>query len=193
MTSVRLVRAFVASAVDEMGVHNLPAVLEKAGLQSENLEHLDSASAAEVYARLQQALRLFYGRGARGMLLRIGRSTWDRLAAQASLMEKAELEVVRRLPVPARRKRVLDLVAARLQEGGGSTSVHTLDLDLLLVDRASAAASDQAEGEPLCHVTTGLIQQALFWATGHEADVSEVACKASGASACEFRVKLGGP
>jgi predicted hydrocarbon binding protein len=190
--SVRLVRAFVAAVVDEIGAHNLPTVLEKTGLKPEDLEYLESTSAADVYARLQQALRLFYGRGARGMLLRIGRSTWNRLAAQASLREKAELEIVRRLPIPARRRRVLGLVAARLQEGGGNASIHNLDLDLLLVDHSGAATLGQNESETICYVTLGLIQEALLWATGQEADVDEIKCKAAGAPACEFRVRLGG-
>jgi predicted hydrocarbon binding protein len=37
-----------------------------------------------------------------------------------------------------------------------------------------------------------MIQGALIWATGREADVEEVACKATGAPACEFKIKLGG-
>lgn len=192
MISPRLVRAFIAAAVDQMGVHNLPAVLEKASLAPDELGNVESASAADLYARFQQALRLFYGRGARGMLLRIGRGAWDRLTAQASLRERAELEIARRLPVPARRRRMLDLVAARLQEGGGSASVHTLDTDLLLVDRAGAAATGQSESEPICQVTLGLIQEALYRATGQDVDVEEIACKAMGAPACEFKVRFGG-
>ncbi len=192
MISIRLAKTFIAAAVDETGIHNLPSVLAKSGLTPGDLERVDAGSAGDIYAHFQYALRLFYGRGARGMLLRIGRSMWDRLSEGIGLKEKAELEIVRRLPVPARRRRVLDLVAARLQEGGGSASVHTLDLDILLVDRIGAAVTGQEEGEPICYVTLGLIQGALFWATGKEADVDEISCKAAGAPACEFKVKLGG-
>jgi hypothetical protein len=190
--SLRLVKAFVAAAVDETGTHNLPAVLASSGLTTGDLEQVEAASAANLYARFQQALRSFYGRGARGMLLRFGRSMWDRLVGGAGLIEKAELEIIRRLPVPARRRRVLDLVAARLQEGGGSASLHTLDLDFLLVDHASPSAAGQKDNAPVCYVTLGFIQGALFWATGKEADVEEIMCKAAGAPACEFKVKLGG-
>lgn len=192
MISVRLVKAFAASAVAEVGESNLPAVLEKAGLVPADLKTVDSASAADLYARFQQALRLFYGRGARGILLRVGHAMWERLLKQASLKEKAELEIARRLPVPARRRRMLDLLAARLREGGGCARVHTLDLDLLLVDACSAAASGQQENAPICHVTVGLIQAALLWATGQEVDVEETACKATGAPDCKFKIKYGG-
>ena len=192
MISLRLVKAFVASAVDETGTHNLPALLASSGLMPNDLERVEAALAADLYARFQQALRSFYGRGARGMLIRFGRSMWDRLIAEAGVIEKAELEIARRLPVPARRRRVLGLVAARLQEGGGSASLHTLDLDFLLVDHASPSAAGQKDDDPICYVTLGFIQGALFWATGKEADVEEIMCKAAGAPACEFKIKSGG-
>jgi len=195
--SGRLVQLFVEAALQEVGAENLPRVLEKVNLspsviEKDSLDNLNGLRAAELYALLQQALRLFYGRGARGILLRIGFGIWERITAHTNFLERTELEVVRRLPVPARRRRVLDLVAGRLRDGGGAASVHTLDLDLLLVDHSAAAASGQSSDEPICHVTLGIIQGALSWATGQEADVEEVACKATGASACEFKVKLGG-
>ena len=145
-----------------------------------------------LYASIQQALRLFYGHGARGILSRIGEGMWERMMAQANLLEKAQLEIVRRLPVPARRRRMLELVADTLKEAGGAASIHTLDLDLLLVDHSSAATLNQTSTEPICFVTLGLIQAALFWAAGQEADIEEIACKAAGAPACEFKIKLGG-
>jgi predicted hydrocarbon binding protein len=164
-----------------------PAAIEKAALV-----RLDGLQAAELYAVLQRALRDYYGRGARGALLRIGRKMWDRMIAEANLVEKAELEIVRRLPVPARRRRVLDLLAGHLREGGGSASVHLLDIDLLLVYPSSAAVPFQTAGKAGCSVTLGMIQRALAWATGQEADVEEIACKATGAPACEFKITFGG-
>jgi len=189
-------RFFLDSAAQEVGADKLPTILAEDHLSplpmnGDHLAHLDGVQAASFYASIQQALRLFYGRGARGILLRIGESMWKRMMTQANLLEKAQLEIVRRLPVPARRRRMLELVADMLQEAGGSVSVHTLDLDLLLVDHSAAATLNQASTEPICFVTLGLIQAALFWAAGQEADMEEIACKAAGAPACEFKVKLG--
>ena len=196
MLSNRLVRFFVDSAMQEVGADKLPAILAEnhfspSLIEKDHLAHLDGAEAALLYASLQQALRLFYGRGARGILLRIGAGMWNRMLSQANLLEKAQLEIVRRLPVPARRRRMLELVADTLAEGGGAASVHSLDLDLLLVDHSAAATLNQTALEPICFVTLGLIQAALFWAAGQEADMEEIACKAAGASACEFKIKPG--
>ena len=194
--SKRLVQFFMDSATREVGADKLPTILAENHLspsiiEKTHLERLDGIDAAVLYASLQQALRKFYGRGARGILLRIGEGMWDRMMAQANFLEKAELGIVRWLPVPARRRRILDLVADTLQEGGGAASVHTLDLDLLLVDHSAAATLNQTSAEPICFVTLGLIQGALFWAAGQEADMEEIACKAVGAPACEFKIKLG--
>ena len=195
--SSRFVQLFATIASEDIGTDKLPLVLAEMNLpqsaiREETLGHLDSRHAAIFYATFQQALRLYYGRGAWGILLRIGRKMWERMVAQANIREKAELDIARRLPVPARRRRVLDLVAERLGEGGGKASVHLLDIDLLLADHASAAASNQSSEKPICFVTLGLIQGALFWATGQEADVEEIACKAAGAPACEFKITFGG-
>ena len=195
--SNRLVWFFIDSATREVGADKFPTILTDNHLspliiEKNHLVTLDGEEAARLYASLQQALRLFYGRGARGILLRIGEGMWNRMMAQANLLQKTELEIVRRLPVPARRRRMLELVADILREGGGAATVHTLDMDLLLVDHSSAATLNQTSVEPICFVTLGLIQAALFWATGQEADMEEIACKATGAPACEFKIQLGG-
>ncbi len=201
MLSNRLFRFFVDSATQEVGADNFPSILAEDHLSplmpamtdKTQLARLDGAETAVLYASLQQALRQYYGRGARGILLRIGEGMWGRMMAQANLLEKAELEIVRRLPVPARRRRILELLADTLRESGGAASLHTLDMDLLLVDHSSAATLNQVSVEPICFVTLGLIQGALFWATGQEADMEEIACKAAGAPVCEFKIKLGVP
>ncbi|PIX47583.1 MAG: hypothetical protein COZ54_00820, partial [Anaerolineae bacterium CG_4_8_14_3_um_filter_59_70] len=81
--SSRLVQQFVAATVEEVGVEKLALVLADVNLspsaiEPENLGGMDNRAAAELYARLQQALRMYYGRGARGILLRIGRGLWQR-------------------------------------------------------------------------------------------------------------------
>jgi len=195
--SNRLAQLFIESAIQEVGADKLPLILAENHLAPSLLDRgphvkLAGSDAARGYASLQQALCLFYGHGARGILIRIGAGMWIRMIAQAGFREKAELEIARRLPVPARRRRMLELLAGYLREGGGAASVHTLDLDLLLVDHSAAATVNQTSAEPICFVTLGLIQEALFWATGQEVDVEEIACKAAGAPACEFKIKLGG-
>jgi predicted hydrocarbon binding protein len=83
------------------------------------------------------------------------------------------------------------LLARLLSAKPGDITVHTLDLDLLLVDHVSPTTDGQRGDEPICWVTLGLIRESLFWAAGREYDIAETSCRAAGAAACEFHIKTG--
>jgi len=193
----RFFRLFLETLDAELGPKTLSMVLEKANLDPalvdpQAVSHLTSAAAAETYARIQHALRVYYGRGARGTLVRIGRILWGRLLETASLPEKAQAQLVHSLPAGQRLKAVLELLARFMREQNADVSVHTLDLDLLLADHAGAATVGQKENAPVCFVTLGLIQEALIWVSGREYDAEEVACQAAGGDACEFKITVSG-
>src|SRR5512134_2919690 len=104
--SSRFFNQFVETIASEVGKKNLSIVLEKAGLASDwsdpaRLGNLNGTSAAEAYSGLQQAMRTYYGRGARGILIRVGGSLWKRLLEDASLAVKAQSKFVLGLPVNA--------------------------------------------------------------------------------------------
>jgi predicted hydrocarbon binding protein len=99
--------------------------------------------------------------------------------------------VIKRLPLTARRKSALELLARFIGNGPGDVTVHTLDLDLMLVDHASPLTDGQRDTAPICFVTQGLIRESLFWATGQRYDVEETSCKAQGRHDCEFKVITG--
>ena len=192
---VRVMRRFVETLSSEIGHETFSAVLSKAGLPEEwahpsHFMALDVGRTAQAYARLQSALRTYYGRGARGILLRIGAKLWDHLLDDSSFGLKAQAALIRGLPKSARRKPALELLARIL--GATNISVHTLDLDLLLVDQTSPTTLDQSDDTPICFVTLGLIRECLYWADGKEHDIEERACRALGARQCEFKIIIGG-
>lgn len=201
MTQIELpsniMREFVEALSAEIGHDTFTAVLSKAGLpedwaRAEHFVALDNVRSAQAYARLQSALRAYYGRGARGILLRIGAKLWKRLLNDSPLGVRVHAEIIRRFPKPFRRKQTLDLLARTLSARRGDVTTHTLDLDLLLVDQASAATLDQSDDAPICFVTLGLIRECLYWATGEEHDIEERVCRAAGARQCEFKITIGG-
>jgi predicted hydrocarbon binding protein len=194
---IRFFRLFLETLNAELGSDTLSVVLEKGNLPPDLIDpqaasRFTSASAAETYARIQQALRVYYGRGARGTLVRIGRILWGRLLDKASFGEKAQAQIVRSLPAAMRLKPTLELLAGFLREKKDGASVHTLDMDLMLADHAGASTIGQKEATSICSVTLGLIEEALFWASGREYDMLEVSCRASGGSACEFKITVSG-
>ncbi len=193
----RLLRQFVETLSSEIGSRNLSAVLEKDDLPLEwanlaQVDQLDGAHAAEVYAGLQSAMRTYYGRGARGTLLRIGSKLWDRVLNDAALGTKAQSTLVRGLPLSMRRKPALDLAARLLSDRPGDITVHTLDLDLLFVDHVSPTTLGQKDSAPICYATQGFIREALYWAVKREFDIDEISCRAAGHHNCEFKITAGG-
>lgn len=192
-----LLNRFIETLSAEIGQDTFSAVLSKAGLprdwaQPGHFTRVDDVKAAEAYARLQSALRTYYGRGARGILLRIGTKLWSPLLHDASFGIKAQSTLVRRLPKSVRRKPALELLARILGSKRAEFTVHSLDLDLLFVDQNSSTTLNQSSESPICFVTFGLIRECLFWAVGEEHDIEERACRASGARQCEFKITIGG-
>jgi len=194
--SNRILRRFVETVAVELGTDQLNAMLALSKLpsewiRSEALLRLDATESAQAYASLQAAMRTYYGRGARGILLRVGQRLWNPLLEDAALGGRAQAALIKRLPNMARRKAILELLARLVGSQAGDMTVHTLDLDLLLVDHASPAAESQHESHPICFITHGLIRESLFWATGQDFDVEETSCKAMGKGTCEFKIMAG--
>jgi predicted hydrocarbon binding protein len=192
----RIMRRFVETLVTDIGTEALSAVLLKADLPEEwassaHFKTLDDARTAQAYSRLQSALRTYYGRGARGILLRIGSKLWHHLLNDSSFGIKTQSAFIRGLPKSMRRKPTLELLARSLSVAPGNITVHTLDLDLLFVDQTSPTTLDQSDDAPLCFVTLGMVRECLYWADGQEHDIEERACRASGAHQCEFRIIIG--
>ena len=193
----RVMRRFVETLSAEVGHETLGAVLSKSGLPAEwadaaHLAALDETRAARSYARLQSALRTYYGRGARGILLRIGPKLWDQVLEDSAFGIKTQAALLHGLPKSMRPKPTLELLARILSGGDGNITIHTLDLDLLLVDKTSPTTFEQSDDAPVCFVTFGLIRACLYRADGQEHDIEERTCRAMGARQCEFKITVGG-
>jgi len=149
---------------------------------------MDRLEAARIYGSIQASMRTYYGRGARGVLTRVGQRLWHHLLDDAALGGKAQAAVIKRLPLLMRRKPTLELLGRFISTQSGDITVHTLDLDLLFADHTSPNTDGQSVSEPICYVTQGLIRESLTWATGDGYDVQETSCKAKGEEACEFTI-----
>jgi predicted hydrocarbon binding protein len=194
--SSRVLRRFVETVAVELGADQFQVMLGLSELPPEwanpqTFQKMDVTRSAETYAALQAAMRTYYGRGARGILLRVGQRMWNLLLEDAALGGKAQAVLIKRLPLSRRRRSILELLARLIGSRSDDITVHTLDLDLLVVDHASPAAQGQSASRPICFVTLGLIHESLFWATGQNLDVEESSCRAAGHDSCEFKVTTG--
>jgi len=194
--SNRVLRRFVETVAEELGGDQFNAMLSLSNLSVDwakpgTFAKTDAVESAKVYASLQAAMRAYYGRGARGVLIRVGQRLWSHLLDDAALGGKAQAAVIKRLPLSTRRKPTLELLGKFLGTRSGDITVHTLDLDLLFADHTSPNTDGQSASAPICYVTLGLVRESLFWATGQNFDVVETSCKATGENACEFTITGG--
>jgi len=192
----RVLRRFVETVGVELGADQFSAMLSLSKLPAdwakpETFSKTDPVESAKIYASLQAAMRTYYGRGARGVLVRVGERLWSHLLNDAALGGKAQAAVIKRLPMATRRKPTLELLGKFIGTGSDDVTVHTLDLDLLLADHTSPNTDGQSASAPICYVTQGLVRECLFWATGQSYDVEETSCKAMGEEACEFTITSG--
>lgn len=192
--SSRILRRFVESVAVELGAEQFSAMLALSRLPAEwsaskTFLKIDPIESAKTYASLQAAMRTYYGRGARGVLLRVGQRLWDLLLDDAALGGKAQAALIKRIPLMTRRRKsILELLARLIGAQANDITVHTLDLEMLLVDHVSPTAAGQQSSHPICYVTQGLIRESLFWATEQNFDVEEISCKATGKESCEFKI-----
>jgi predicted hydrocarbon binding protein len=188
-----LLRQFILTADAEVGQNELAQLINDPSLMDMNvINSLNEHQAAETYAEIQRRLRVYYGRGARGILLRIGQNLWKSTLEKQGIMVRILAAGVKLIPAGMRQKPALDLLARVMRGKEGSVSVHTMDLNLLFVDSSSPISEGLRESQPVCFVTLGLIRGLLFWATENDYDVEETGCRAMGNDSCEFKVVVAG-
>jgi len=194
--SNHILRRFAETVALELGAEQFSAMLNMANLPDDwkdfnTFRTTNPYDSAHIYAALQTAMRTYFGRGARGVLLRVGQRLWNQLLEDSSLGIRAQAALIKRLPLATRRKPTLELLAKFIGVESGDVTLHTLDLDLLFVDHASPSTHDQQSSSPICFVTQGLVRESLFWSTGKNYDVDEIHCKAQGETSCEFKITGG--
>jgi len=194
--SNRVLQRFVETVNKELGIDQFHSMLALSKLPSEwskpeTFAAMNAVDAAKAYASLQAAMRTYYGRGARGILTRVGQRLWNHLLDDAGFGGKTQAAVIKRLPIAVRRKPTLEMLAKFLGVNAGDITVHTLDLDLLLADHTSPNTVGASASAPICYVTQGLIRESMYWATGQNYNVEETSCKCTGEEACEFTITGG--
>ena len=189
-----LVRQALIAAQEVMGENGLNTVLRTSGLER-YIDHfppdnLEPAIQTSDYARLNEVIESFYGRGGRGMLRRIGRASFQyAVREQATLLGIAGV-ALKVLPARQRMKFILNgmvdalkksnpQVDAWIDEEGGS---------LAYCDATCAICHNRRSTEPICYLYLGSIGEAIKWATGQEYEIKETHCTAMGDPYCRFEV-----
>ena len=189
-----LMRQALVAVEEVMGKNGLTAVLRTSNLDQfiENLppNDLNPAVNAADYARLNEAIENFYGRGGRGILQRIGKASFEYgLREQSALLGLAGI-ALKVLPPKQRIQLVLNNMANALKKinGQDQIEVETSGGQIAYIARTCSVCFGRQSAKPICHLYLGSIAEAVRWATGQSYQVRETDCIASGASYCRFEV-----
>jgi hypothetical protein len=188
------IRSFWQAASQEMGVYSLNMILMNAGLakfvESEGVLPKSGQVSETEFGLFQHALRAYFGRGARGILTRTGRGTWEIMVENLPRRQAFIMDFIHYLPFSNKTWLVLNQLRALLACQGSWTQVYREGNDLYYMDCIGLGIGEQNIGEPVCWTMLGLIEGALESVTHRAFDIEEVSCRGAGSEACKFRVRF---
>ena len=189
-----LVRQALTSMQEVMGDHGLNAVLKTCDLEkfvgSFPPNNLEPSIKASQYAQLNQAIEDFYGRGGKGMLIRVGRASFQYgVREQAALLGIAGV-ALKLMPEKGRIKFILNGMADALKKSNPQVEawVDESGDKLAYVESTCAICHSRHSDHPICHLYVGSVSEAVQWATGKEYKIIETHCLAKGDEYCRFEV-----
>lgn len=151
---------------------------------------LDLGATFSEYAAAQQAVEDFYGRrGAKAILLRIGRATFQYGLRDNPATLGLKAFVLKALPEKIRVKIILNNIVKALAEKINQPSHLREEADAFYVVFDECPCRWRPNHEKPCgFVAVGSFMEAMAWGTGNVHKVEEVACFSSGSSKGVFRI-----
>ena len=144
------------------------------------------------YGAVEQAVEDFYGaRGARAMLQRVGRATFNYGIKEQSAVLGLAGQALKAMPLPTRAKMklLLEQMVAAVNKTVNQPARLEEDADSFqwVVSHCMCLYRPQHQ-LPCCYVTLGGLMEATKWLTDKPFPVQEVTCLNQGADACRFRI-----
>jgi bacteriochlorophyll 4-vinyl reductase len=189
-----LMRQALFAVEEVMGKNGLNAVLRMSSLEQyiDNLppDDLNPSVKSSDYARLNEAIENFYGRGGRGMLRRIGKASFQYAVREQSALLGLAGVALKLLPRKQQMRFILNSVANALKKTNRQVQVEVEEADntFVYVARTCSVCYGRQSDEPICHLYVGSIGEAVRWATGQPYQVQETHCIAKGDPYCRFEV-----
>jgi len=184
-------------AVEEvLGADGLKTVLHKAQLEryigNPPPKNLELGARFSEYGAVEQAVEdVVGGRGAKAVLLRVGRATFNYAMREQSAVLGLAGQALRVMPLPmtAKMKLLLEQMVAAANRTVNQPTRFEEDADSFtwVVDHCICLYRPQHTA-PCCSVTMGGLVEAMKWLTDKSFPVQEVTCMNLGADACRLRI-----
>lgn len=189
-----LVRQALTSAQEVMGDNGLNTVLRTCGLErfigNFPPNDLQPSIQASQYAKFNEAIEAFYGRGGKGILRRIGKASFQYgVREQAALLGIAGV-ALKLLPEKQRIKFILNGLADALKKSNPEVKAWLDESGdrLAYIESTCAICHSRESDKPICYLYIGSVAEAVQWATGRDYEVTETHCLARGDEYCRFEI-----
>jgi predicted hydrocarbon binding protein len=182
---------------DVVGKNGLNAILHMANCSS-FVDHYPPKNLAKEFdfadvSAINQAILEMYGeRGGRGLALRAGRATFDEELRSFGALAGTSAREFQALPVQARLRVGLPALAKIFS----SISDQLCSVEereeayIYTIQRCPACWGRNSQAHPVCYSVAGLLEESVKWISGgHEFQVLEAECMATGADACQFLIR----
>jgi len=189
-----LVRQALTSAQEVMGDNGLNAVLRTSGLErfigNFPPNKLEPSIPASQYAKFNQTIEEFYGRGGKGMLRRIGKASFQYGVREQSALLGVAGVALKLLPERQRIKFILNGMADALKKSNPQVNAWMDESGdrIAYIESTCAICHSRQSTDPVCYLYVGSITEAVHWATGRDYQVHETHCLAKGDEYCRFEV-----
>ena len=189
-----LVRQALVSAQEVMGENGLNAVLRSVGLARfiGNFPPNDTNPGIKTveYAKFNEAIEAFYGRGGKGMLRRIGKASFQYgVHEQGALMGVAGA-ALKLMSQKQRIKFVLNAMVNALKKTNNQVDAWVEDENnkIAYCESTCAICLGRHSPDPVCHLYVGSVGEAVRWATEQDFEIIETHCIARGDKYCRFEI-----
>jgi|GEM_PF-534023 len=185
-------RYFFIGMEELLGKNGLNAVLNLANLSrfinNYPPNNMEKKFSFDNYAAVNQAIEDFYGvRGSKGLLLRAGKVSLTNALAMYTAFAGIGNLGMRLMPQSMKVKITLTVIAQTFRTISDQISKVTEEADAYIFENETCSMCwRRTSSQPCCHVATGVLIEALHWATGKNYRVTEESCMAMGAPTCRF-------
>jgi predicted hydrocarbon binding protein len=189
-------RLFFLAIEEVMGKDGIKAALHGAKLEkyigNYPPKNLELGVRFSEYGLAEQAIEDFYGpRGARAMLLRVGRATFNYAMKEQSAVLGLAGQALKLMPLPttSKMKLLLEQMAAAANKTVNQPTRLEEEADsfTLVVDYCMCQFRPKHQA-PSCFITVGALSEAMKWLTDKNYAIQEITCMNLGADACRYRI-----
>jgi predicted hydrocarbon binding protein len=189
-------RLFFIAIEEVMGADGMKAALHGAKLDkyigNYPPKNLELGVTFSEYGRAEQAIEDFYGaRGAKAMLLRVGRATFNYGMKEQSAVLGLAGQALKAMPLPmvSKMKLLLEQMVGAANKTVNQPTRLEEDADsfTMIVDYCMCQFRPKHQS-PCCFITVGALSEAMRWLTDKNFAVQELTCMNLGDDACRYRI-----